>query len=148
MRIDSNFDEVVAQFQKLLEHEKYSSNIVWVMPEDALLSGERFIYVRLPIPGTNEVKARKIFQEGMANGRGLLISTLCELRDSTCCYLWYPKSKEDEPQGLWPQDGSVKLSVKIEMSRVPGKVIKSRLLWAFIKFRVRRKQGLKDFAFS
>lgn len=148
MRGNSNFDETVARFQKLLEREKYSTNIVWVTPENALVSGQRFIYLHLPSLKTNEMKARRIFEEGMANGRGLLISTLCELDDSTCCYLWYPKTQGEEPQGLWPKDGSAKLSVKIELGRVPGKLVKSRLLWAFLKSRLRGKQGLKDFAFS
>lgn len=148
MPADSNFGETVARFQKLLEHEGYPGRVVWVMPENVFLSGERLIYVHLPIPNTNDVKARQIFEEAMANGRGLLMSTLCELEDSTCCYLWYPKSRADEPRAQWPEDGRVKLSVKTNEARMPGKLIKGRLHWVFVKFRLREKQGLKHLLFD
>jgi hypothetical protein len=76
------------------------------------------------------------------------MSTICELEALTGCYVWYPRLPEEEPQGLWPHDGSVKLSAKSEEPRVKAKPVKSRLLWAFLKFRHRRKQNLKDLLFS
>jgi hypothetical protein len=104
--------------------------------------------VRVPIPDANETVARSTYEEGVSHGRGLLMSTICEMDASTCCYVWYPRRPEDEPQGVWPKDGSVKLTVKVDTSRVTGKPVKSRLLWAFFKLRHRRKQHLKDFLFS
>jgi hypothetical protein len=145
---DINFGATVARFQEFLEQNEYSKNILWLTPEDVLLSGKRFVYVRVPIPIANEMKARNVYDEGVAYGRGLLISTICEMDGSTCCYVWYPRREEEEPQGLWPHDGSVKLSAKMETSKVPGKPVKSRLLWAFLKLWNRRKQNLKQFLFS
>src|SRR5438034_7244207 len=49
----------------------YSENIVWVMPEDILLTGKRFLYVRVPIPADNERRIRRMYDEGMTQGRGL-----------------------------------------------------------------------------
>lgn len=148
LRNDEDFEATVARFQKFLEQCNYLGKIVWLMPGDVLLSGERFVYVRVPIPATNESKARSIFDEGVAHGRGLLISTLCEMQSATCCCLWYPERQENEPQGLWPHDGSVKFSAKTEMARMPGKPVKSRLLWAFLKYRHRGHQHLKDLLFG
>lgn len=147
LRSDADFGATVARFQKFLGQNNYPENIVWLMPEDVLLSGKRFVYVRVPIPATNETKARGIYDEGVARGRGLLFSTICEMNASTCCYVWYPRRQVDEPQGLWPRDGSVKLSAKMETSRVPAKPVKSGLVWAFLKLQHRRKQNLKDFLF-
>ncbi len=148
LRNDSAFGATVARFQKFLRQNKFPDNIVWLMPEDILLSGKLFVYVHVPIPDINEAKARTIYDKGVAHGRGLLISTICEMNGSTCCYVWYPRHQADEPQGGWPRDGSAKLSAKLETSRVLAKPVKSRLLWAFLKVQHRRKQNLKDFLFS
>ena len=145
---DVSFGATVARFQEFLGQNQYSENILWLTPEDLLLSGKQSVYVRVPIPAANEMKARNLYDEGVANGRGLLVSTICEMEGSTCCYVWYPRSQEEEPLGLWPHDGSVKLSAKIETSRIPGRPVKSRLLWAFLKLRNRKKQNLKEFLFS
>jgi len=147
-RNDVSFGATVARFQEFLGQNQYSENILWLTPEDVLLSGKQSVYVRVPIPAANETKARKMYDEGVANGRGLLMSTICEMQGSTCCYVWYPRRQEEEPQGLRPHDGSVKLSAKMETSRVPGKPVKSRLLWAFLKLRNRRKHNLKEFLFN
>jgi hypothetical protein len=146
-RTDVSFDETVARFQGFLGKNQYSENILWLTPEDVLLSGRRFVYVRVPIPAANEINARKIYDEGVANGRGLLMSTICEMNGSTCCYVWYPRRQEEEPQGLWPHDGSVKLSATAETSKVPAKPVKSRLFWAFLKLRTQGKQNLKESLF-
>ena len=148
MRNDGSFGATVVRFQQFLGQNQYPESILWLTPEDVLLSGKRFVYVRLPIPAANEMTARKMFDDGVANGRGLLMSTICEMEGSTYCYVWYPRRQEEEPQGLWPRDGSVKLSAKMATSRLPGKPVRSRLLWALLKLRSRRKQGLKEFLFS
>jgi hypothetical protein len=148
LRNDVNFGAAVTRFQKFLGQNKYPESIVWLLPEDVLLSGKRFLYVRVPISAGNEVKVRETYAEGIAHGRGLLMSTICELGASTCCCVWYPRCQADVPQGLWPRDGSVKLSAKTESARVQGKPVKSRLLWALLKFRLPGKQNLKDFIFS
>jgi hypothetical protein len=145
---DVEFTAGVGRFQQFLRQNAYSDNVIWLLPDDVLPSGKRFIYVRVPIPATNEMKTRETYDEGVAAGRGLLMSTTCEMEDSTCCYVWYPRRQEDVPQGIWPHDGSMKLSAKIETSRFPGNPVKSRVLWTFLKLRHRGRQGLKDFLFS
>jgi hypothetical protein len=147
-RNGASFGATVARFQEFLGQNQYPENILWLMPEDVLLPGKPFVYVCIPISAANEMKVRKIYDEGVANGRGLLMSTVCEMHSSTCCYVWYPRTQEEEPQGLWPHDGSVKLSAQMDSSRVLGKPVKNRLLWALLRLRNRRKQNLKEFLFS
>ena len=143
-----DFGAAVARFQRFLKQNNYSEDLLWLTPDDVLLSGKRFMYVRFPVPITHELKARSAYEKGMALGRGLLMSTLCELGSSTCCYLWYPKQQEDVPQGIRPHDGSVKMSAKMEAARTPGKPVKSSVVWALLKHRHRKHQDLKDFLFS
>jgi hypothetical protein len=70
-RNDASFGATVARFQEFLGQNQYPENILWLMPGDVLLSGKRFVYVRIPISAANEMKVREIYDEGVANGRGL-----------------------------------------------------------------------------
>lgn len=49
-KTDTDFGAAVERFQQFLRANNYSGNLVWVMPEDVLTTGKRFIYVRVPIP--------------------------------------------------------------------------------------------------
>ena len=75
LRRGEDFGMAVARFEKFLGQNNYPENIVWVMPEDVLLSGKRFAYVRVPVPATNEMKTRCVYDEGVALGRGLLAAS-------------------------------------------------------------------------
>jgi len=144
---DADFGAAVARFQQFLRTNNYSGNLVWVMPEDVLTTGKRFIYVRVPIPAINEMKARRMYEEGVAAGRGLLMSTVCQMHASTYCYIWFPKSVEEVPQGIWPHDGSLKLSAKDKSSGLASRPIRHRVLWTLLEFWQRKNQRLKDFLF-
>jgi hypothetical protein len=49
-----DFDGAQARFRAFLKQNNYSENVIWVMSEDILLTGKRFLYVRVPIPAENE----------------------------------------------------------------------------------------------
>ena len=136
-----SFAAAVAGFQEFLVKCGNSEKIAWLMPDDVLVSGERCVYVRSPVPIGNEASVRELYDEGMARGHGVLMSTICELESSTGCYVWYPRNEEECPQGIWPADGSLKMSV--ESTRMQGRTVRSRLLWAFLGLRLRREQELK-----
>jgi hypothetical protein len=145
---DANFGAAVTRFQQLLRANNYNERIIWVMPEDVLTTGKRFIYVRVPIPAINEVRARRMYEEGLTGGRGLLMSTVCRMNASTYCYIWFPKSVEEVPEGIWPQDGSLKLSAKDRSSSLAGRPISDRVLWTLLKLWHRKNQRFKYFLFS
>ena len=143
-----DFDIAVCKFQEFLEkHCDYSSKLVWVTPQDVLVTGKKYVHVKVPAPGGNAGIARRTYERGIATGLGVLLTTVCEIGDSTCCHVWYPKNKEDVPQGIWPRNGKVKLTAKIESSRVIGKPVKSRIRWAILNLIYRDRQNLKDFLF-
>lgn len=141
---DANFGAAVERFQEFLRANDYSTKILWVMPQDVLVTGKRFIYVRVPIPSINELKARQMYEEGVAEGRGLLMTTVCRMSASTCCYIWFPNSTEEVPQGIWPRDGSLKLSAKDKSSSPASRPIISRVVWMLLKLWHRKHQSLKD----
>ena len=136
---DGDFDAAVARFQQFLSANNYSEKIVWVTPENVLTTGKRFIYVRVPIPLSNEVKARRMYDQGLAGGRGLLMSTVCRMNASTYCYIWFPKSVEEVPQGIWPHDGSLKLSARDKSSSPAVSADREGALWSLLKILAPKK---------
>jgi hypothetical protein len=131
-----NFDAAVAQFRELLGMSEYARKIIWLVPEDVIATGKRFVYVRVPVPAVNEAKARQMYDEGISNERGVLLSTVCETEDSTCCYVWYPKKTEEEPEGIWPKNGGVKFSAKMGSAKIPRRAIGSSIQWKILALRL------------
>jgi hypothetical protein len=121
----------------------YSGEIVWVTPGEVLLTGKRFVYVRVPAAAENAAKARNAYESGMARGSGVLFSAVCEIDGVAYCYAWSPERFEDGQQGLWTR--GLKMSAKSEGSRIPAKVVQSALQWKWLRWRYRKKQSLKEF---
>jgi len=142
-----NFEAAKAQFLELLRQCEYPQTVVWVTPKDILLSGKRSVYVRVPVSNDNDLKVRQSFEEGIMRGRGVLISTICEMAGSTCCYIWFPQDGEQGHHGLWPKDGGLKMTVKTDSSRISGKAVRNPVLWAWLRLRYRAKQGEKNSLF-
>jgi hypothetical protein len=114
------------------------------MGENILLTGKRFIYVRVPIPAENENRIRSMYNEGVKQGRGLVMGTVCRMKEVTYCFLWFPKSANEIPQGVWPANGGLKLSAREKSSSPAGRPISHRMLWILLKLWHYRRQGLKD----
>ena len=143
-----DFDGAVARFRVFLKQNNYSENVVWVMPDDILLTGHRVFYVRVPIPTEREKRIRRNYDDGVKTGRGLVMGTVCKTNQSSFCYLWYPRSAQEVPLGLWPTDGELKLSATEESSSCAARPIDNRVLWILLKLWHHRKQSFKDFLFS
>lgn len=143
-----DFDGALARFRAFLKQNNYSENVVWVMPEDILLTGKRFLYVRVPIPAENERTIRRMYDDGVAQGRGLVMGTVCRMNQSTYCYLWFPRSAEEIPQGIWPTNGDLKLSAGEKSSSPAGRPINSQMLWMLRKLWHHKKQLRKDLLLS
>jgi hypothetical protein len=139
----ASFEEALTEFRGLLGRSRYSGEIVWVMPDDVLLTGRRIVYVRVPPAEENFAIARQTYEKGMARGSGVLFTTVCEMDSVVCCCAWSPERFEDGHQGLWTR--GLKMSVKIEESRIPGKAVRSALWWRWLGWRHRKKQSLKEF---
>ncbi len=143
---EANFDETVKKFQVLLKKSGYSGKIVWVSSADMLLTGKRFVYVRVPLTDKNLAKARETYERGLASGSGVLLSTVCEMDGVVCCCAWSPERYEDGPQGLWSR--GLKISASTEESKIQGRAVQIALWWRWLNWRLRKKQSLKEFLFQ
>lgn len=149
VRQDSDFEASMQEFRKLLRKSNYAENVVWLTPEDVpLTNSSRCMFVKVPVSPVNEAEARRTYDAGIAHGRGLLLRTVCEMDDTTFCGIWYPKNSEEEPQGIWPKNGGVKMSVTMGESRMSAKCVRSRLLWALLRIRYRSRQSLRPWLFQ
>jgi hypothetical protein len=136
----TNFEDAVARFQNFLKTNKYPSEIVWVQPDDVLLTGKRLVYVRVSAPKVRQRMAKQICEEGMEKKRGVLLGTICELGATTCAYVWAPANDDEAVRALMPVD--LKLSAKT--GRIRGVSVESGIWWACLKLRYRKKQILRE----
>jgi hypothetical protein len=66
---------------------------------------------------------------------------LLPMSASTYCFVWFPKSVEEVPQGIWPHDGGLKLSARDKSSSPAGRPITHIALWTLLKFWHRKING-------
>jgi hypothetical protein len=136
-----DFDQTVGQFRIFLEKNGYSREIAWIEPDDLLLSGKRLVYIKAPLPARNEEKARHSFESGMSTQIGVWFREICEAGGITFCHAWAPQTRS-EAQNVLMGTG-LKMSVKIDVGRMPGEAVSSRLRWLYLRFKYRAKQALK-----
>jgi hypothetical protein len=53
----TNFKHALTKFQDFLKANQHSGEIVWVQPDDVLLTGKRLVYVRVLAPKAREEMA-------------------------------------------------------------------------------------------
>jgi hypothetical protein len=136
----TNFDEAVMKFGDFLKANRFPREIVWVQPEDVLLTGKRLVHVRVYSQETREKMARKTYEEGMPRRLGVLLGTICEMGSTTCSFVWAPESKDEAARALMP----VGLKLRASLDKIRGIPVKSGLWWMYLKYRHRRKQGLRE----
>jgi hypothetical protein len=139
----ANFEDAVAKFQEFLRTSLYSGEIVWVEPDDVLLTGKRLVYVRVASQTLREKTVRKTYDEGMPQRRGVLFRTICDLGGKTCSHVWAPRSN-DEAEGLLMPVG---LKLSVQTDKIRGVSVKSAIWWAYLRIRYGRKQVLREWLF-
>ncbi len=136
-----NFDESLSKYRGFLEDNGYAKDVVWITPDDVLLSGRRLIYVRVPVPASNEREVRRLYERGMTEEKGVLLDTICEADGTTFSYAWVPRDQSEAELALMPV--GLKMSVRTGTSRLPAKAVRSTLQWLFLRLRHHRQQRLK-----
>jgi hypothetical protein len=131
-----SFDAAIAQFQDFLEHNGYPPKVVWVEPANIVLTGQRSIYVKVPVSPANLVRACDRFTRGISSKLGICFGTICEMSDSTFCYAWSPVDSREQQEHL--MGPTLKLSAKTGHSRVPGIPVAGGVSWLLLRLRHRR----------
>ena len=141
------FEEAVTRFQRFLADNGYAREIVWVEPQDVLVTGTRKTYVRVPAPLEREKRAREMYEAVMKLDCGLRMATFAESAEASYCYLWgWPADHEKDPQ-LWPRRGLFMSALQRD-SRGRAEPVRNWLRWAWLSWRFRAKRKLKGLAFS
>ena len=136
----SNFELQVARFQQFLRANQRSEKIVWIELGDLLLTGKRHLYARIPTSDSRELAARRAFEKGIEQGRGVLFKAVFEVQGSSLCYVWVPRNNDEASLALMP--AGVKLSIL--NSNIPVTAIESPFLWLWLKIRFSGTQGAKE----
>ncbi|HKW62035.1 MAG TPA: hypothetical protein VJN89_05770 [Candidatus Acidoferrum sp.] len=139
-----SFESEVAGFQQFLGTNHWPDKIAWIQTEDLLVTGTRLLYARIPASEAREIAARQTFEQGITQGRGVLLAGCFELQGTSFCFVWVPANDDEARRALMPV--GVKLSVPTD--RVPVKRIRSPLLWWWLTFRMQRKQSNKEWLFQ
>lgn len=143
---DSNFDKAQERFREFVVKCGYPRELIWIAPSDVLLTGRKLIYVKLPVPESNLLRARELFKLGMPRQLGVLFKAVCEIDGATCCYVWAPAEESESRYALMPRD--LKMSARVEESKIPARSVRSQLQWHFLKILHRKKQAMKGDLFE
>ena len=138
------FEAAMVKFRDFLLANNCSPEILWVSSKEVNFHPEHFVYVKFPVSAASLDLARESYELGMSQKRGVLFSTLCELTDATCCFVWFPKDREEAERYLMPADGSLKMSVRTESPRIRGKIVENSLRWKLLQMAYGKRAALFD----
>jgi len=145
-RTGSGFDKSLLEFRQFLGKNGYPEKVVWVTARDILLSGRRLIYVKVPVPDSNENEVRQLFDAGASEEWGILLDTICETKDATYANAWSPRNADEAERNLMHK--GVKMSVRTREAKVPGEAVRSSLRWLYLRLKLRGKQQAKHLLFD
>jgi len=140
LTMTTTFEEECSQFGRFLVSNGYPDKLIWVTPQDVLVTGARHFYVRVPVPADNLKYARELYDTAMKQQSGISFSTVCETDQATCCNVWVPVD-EDERQRAMCSKAALKMSAATGDSRAQGKRVRNRVVWWYLSLRHRRKQA-------
>lgn len=129
-----DFDEALRRFQKFVAMQGAPDYIVFVTPEEVLLSGGR-LRVWLPDVAASLRQAREAYQQAVNNRHGVLMAGLCRIENQLCSYVYGP-SCEEEAIALTYPDG-LKLSVRSPLPK--GDLVRKRWKWRLLRALERRR---------
>jgi hypothetical protein len=136
------FDDCLSKFRDFLKANGYPEDVVWVEPEDVLLSGGRLIYVRVPVADTNERRVRRLCDLSRETNKGILFETICLTVNTTYAFAWVPSNEREADLRLMPND--LKMSAKTGLAKVPGHPVRNRFRWAYLRWALATQQAHRD----
>lgn len=129
------FDEALARFREFLWGRGVSGELIWVEPEDHLLTGSRHYYVRLARSEANEARARELFVSRIGTDAGVGFRVIAFAPEGLCCC------------AVTRTVPGVKFSVPIEESRVEAVGVRSRFRWGLLRLKYRDDQEMRERVF-
>jgi hypothetical protein len=143
---NATFEESLEQFRQFLANNHYPRNIVWLTADDIIITSRGVRYVRVVLPTQRECTVRRSFEAGLVQQRGVVFEAVCEEDAVTFCRAWSPRNRAEAQQLL--VGTGLRLSVPTDSSKAPGRSVKSRLLWWFLKLKYARNKSLRKRLFN
>ena len=144
--MSASFEDSFAEFRQFLSANGYADQVIWLTPDDVILTGRRLVYLRVQSARTNEESARRLFQLGISKQTGVLWGALCEREGATYAYVWVPRDEREAETHLMAE--GLKMSVRAESSRLQAKPIRNPFHWRYLRFRYRKEQKFKEQLFQ
>jgi hypothetical protein len=124
MSVTPSWEESLVSFQRFIEGQGFSTELVWIFREDVTNCHRRY-WVRTPVPASNAALAREQFEAGRRRGLGVTLEVLCRLEGRSACFVWVP---EDEEAASYAMQGPLKFKVPVEaVDAIP---VRWSWLWA------------------
>src|SRR5689334_5192949 len=145
--MEQTFDNAVAEYAEFMKKCGWPPRIIWVTPKDVLFTGSLRVYIRLVKHGRDD-EARQTYEAGRASRLGVEFCTLCELNGAACCFVWFPRNREEATRMMMTADGSLKMSALNDSSRGKGKSVRNRFVWKFLARRYGKNGDLYGYPFG
>jgi hypothetical protein len=129
-------DEAVSGFREFLRTNKYPEAVVWVEPQDVLMSGRDCLYVKEPVSADNLAHVQELFVLSGDSGTGILFEAVCSSEKETFAHAWVPRTPEQSKRAAL--SGGVKYSAGV--GRLAARVVTGGLRWSWLKFMLRDRQ--------
>src|ERR1043165_3610153 len=124
------FDEACNRFRKLLTDTRWPEELVWLQPNDVLVTGQRFFFIKSPAPVGNLAHYRNQFETGMDRELGVSIYALTKSKTTTYCFVWTPADEDESVRYIMPITGDyLKIGIPTRRSMLLAKEIRSRICW-------------------
>ena len=140
-----NFDDALMNFKQFLLSNKFSDEIVWTSPENALLADNEGIYIKSRPKQYNDSHVRELFNAAIAQSRGILLAALCEMNQKTVCYAWVPADDFEAERNLMSK--GIKMSVPTDR-RLRAIPVRNSLKWVYLSLKYRTAQKAKKELFK
>lgn len=141
-RSKDEFDQAVLLFKDFLSHRGFSPNVVWIEPSDVVLTGDNRIIVCHTEQVSAAIAARKIFEQGLDQGNGVVLKGLFPRTDATYSFVWFPQDRADAEYEM--ATPGVKLQVSISLpEHFKVVVIRNRERWHVLRQRHGAAQFMK-----
>ena len=105
------------------------------------------MYLRVSPPERSVAAARREYEAGIAGKLGVEFSTLCELNDAECSYVWFPRDQDEAERMMMPADGSLKMSA-LTGPHTRGKGIYNSLVWRWLEVWFGKNSALCGYPFG
>ena len=134
----------MAQFRDFLSTNNYPESLVWVWPENILLSGRRRYYVYVRDASVTEARAREFFAANRDRGLGIRFATICADKNTTYANSCSPADRDEALRSL--MGNGLKLSA--QTNRVDATRVRNAVWWKVLARVYRARQEFREDVFQ